>query len=141
MVITSPSQLCGQNPCFGADIDRIPCVSREYVHRRRISPITDSRDGGSSGRSGDERALVSHACVFHFTQIDLCRFLTLIRGRAEPSRAVTYEASPGHARFRGERRRETCRIGALSVINIYTIMRSRSIVGDFGLSMRGRRHP
>ena len=36
IVITSPSQLCGQNPSFGADIDRIPrvyenvCIAVEY---------------------------------------------------------------------------------------------------------------
>ena len=36
MIITSPSQLCEQNPYFVAEFDRIPRVSREYVHCRRI---------------------------------------------------------------------------------------------------------
>ena len=53
LIITSPSQLCGQDPCFGADIDRISCVSREYVHPRRIIPIHDSRDPWGIERRGE----------------------------------------------------------------------------------------
>ena len=38
MSITSPSRICNQNWCFGAHTDRIPRVSRGYMHRRRIFP-------------------------------------------------------------------------------------------------------
>ena len=84
MIITSPSQYCLQNHRFGADIDRIPCVSRGYVHPRRILPTHDSRDGGSSGFTlyprfdehdiMDElpeicRDVVEHAACYRFTRM------------------------------------------------------------------------
>ena len=45
-LLSPHSRLCRQTCVFDADIDRIPSVSREYVHRRRIFPINDSKVGG-----------------------------------------------------------------------------------------------
>ena len=62
---TSPNRVCNQNRCFGADIDRIPHLSRGYEDRHRISPYTtsDSRIERGIERIARHRAPTTNECT------------------------------------------------------------------------------